>query len=175
MSYKVLIVVDMQNDFIDGSLGTKEAQEIVPMVENLISSGDFKEIYFTQDTHYNNYLETLEGEKLPIKHCIYNTHGWQISDRLDTSCANGVFEKSTFGFSHWDKYLCACPLYDSQQKEIVLCGLCTDICVIVNAISIKTQFPWYEVSIVENATSGTTPERKQAALDVARSCQINVI
>ena len=164
---KALIVVDMQNDFIDGSLGTPEANAIVENVRELVDSGIYDRIIYTRDTHGTNYLETFEGRHLPVEHCIKDTHGWKISNKLNLSSAE-IIDKPTFGYTKWkDK------LQDCESIDIV--GLCTDICVISNALILRAIYPDVEISIIKNATAGTTPSKKQSALDVALSCQINVI
>lgn len=172
MSYRVLVVVDMQNDFVTGALGTPEAQAIVSNVKELIENGGFDQIVFTMDTHRSNYLETQEGRLLPVKHCIAMTHGWEIIPGLQTyprtfdSCSR--VPKSTFGkydlYSHFVK----------MPTEIVLVGVCTDICVISNALILKSCASEAKITIIENATAGTTPEAKAAALQIAKSCQIFV-
>lgn len=164
---KALVVIDMQNDFIDGSLGTDEAKKIIPAVVNLIKSNEYKKIIFTRDTHDENYLESSEGRNLPVKHCIKGTHGWNVTNMLNVDGAE-IIDKPTFGYTGWKGKL------DNLDK-IDIVGLCTDICVISNALIIKTIYPETEVSIIENATAGTTPDNKISALNVARSCQINVI
>ena len=172
---RVLIAIDMQKDFIDGALGSVEAVKIVHKVKQLIKefadSGD--SIIFTQDTHDNNYLDTLEGKKLPVPHCIFNSDGWKIhadllSD-LDVKDRYMIITKETFGFIDWDS------LINNDVEEIVIVGLCTDICVVTNALIIRTHFPNTIIKIVEDATAGTSPEKKEAALTVARSCQIDII
>lgn len=168
MPRKGLIVIDMQKDFIDGSLGTKEAVAIVPVVKQLIDSMDYNELYFTMDTHGTDYLSTQEGLNLPVKHCIVNTNGWKLHEDMDTGLASKIIRKRSFGYTGWNDLL-------GNLSEVTLVGLCTDICVISNALIIKAQFPEMRVNIVENATAGVTPERKAAALETARSCQINII
>lgn len=167
---KVLIVIDMQNDFIDGSLGTPEAQAIVPKVKDKIHQYQMNKdmIVFTLDTHYDNYLDTPEGKKLPIKHCIKNTNGWKISPDIDISdCLH--FEKDTFGYLNW--YLTEVSLAD----EIELVGLCTDICVISNALILKNYFPDIKIIVDADCCAGTTPEKHKAALETMKSCQVEVI
>ena len=165
---KTLIVVDMQNDFVTGSLGTKEAQNIVPnikkKIQEYIDRGDL--VIFTRDTHEQNYLETLEGKKLPIKHCIKNTKGWEIAKELKVDNAL-IINKPQFGFPYWYQY--------DLRGDIEIVGTCTDICVVSNALIIKAQFPEKEVTIDASCCAGVTPELHKAALDVMRSCQINVI
>lgn len=164
---KALVVVDMQNDFIDGSLGTDEAKEIVSQVARLIESDEYDKVFFTRDTHDENYLNTPEGKKLPVEHCIKGTPGWNISSMLNIEGAE-IIDKHTFGCMDWKGKL-------DDFKKIDIVGLCTDICVISNALIIKTIYPDTEISIIENATAGTTPQNKISALNIARSCQINVI
>ena len=132
---KILIVVDMQTDFITGSLGTLEAQAIVPNViskiDEYLSRGD--QVIFTRDTHYDNYLNSQEGKKLPVKHCIEGTHGWEIFGVIDRpECLH--LNKLTFGYMGWDLRL-------NKPTEIELVGVCTDICVVSNALILKANFP----------------------------------
>lgn len=175
---KALIVIDMQNDFIDGSLGTDEAVTIVPVVKKLIDDGDYHKLIFTRDTHDKNYLFTQEGQNLPVKHCIKHTHGWKIHEDLDTSRADAIIDKPSFGWTGWntihDKYS-GWESILNRMDEIVLVGLCTNICVISNALIIKALYPETKVSIIADATAGVTPELKAAALETAKSCQIYVI
>ena len=165
---KTLIVIDMQNDFIDGALGTKEAQAIVPNVKKKIEEykvrGD--EIIFTRDTHYADYLNTNEGKHLPVIHCLKGTNGWEISNELDTiGC---IFDnKLTFGSTLWKtKY---------KLEEVELVGLCTDICVVSNALILKAQFPEINITVDASCCAGVTPESHKAALTTMKMCQINVI
>lgn len=166
---KTLIVIDMQNDFIDGTLGTPEAQAIVPNVKKKIEEykarGD--EIIFTADTHYADYLETNEGKHLPIKHCIVDTYGWQIHSEIDIKHYLHL-GKETFGYIHWREWM------DRYIDEIELVGLCTDICVVSNALILKAAFLEAEVTVDASCCAGTTPENHKAALQVMKSCQINV-
>ena len=166
---KTLIVIDMQNDFIDGALGTKEAQAIVPNVKKKIEEyqarGD--KVFFTRDTHFENYLNTNEGKHLPVEHCIKNTYGWQISDELNTEdCA--IIDKTTFGHRGW-------WTWNFDVDEIELCGLCTDICVVSNALILKTTFPEINITVDASCCAGVTPESHKAALTTMKMCQINVI
>ncbi len=172
---KLLIVVDMQNDFINGSLGTKEAQAIVPNVSEKIKEyttrGD--SIIFTRDTHFSDYLDTQEGKKLPVAHCIKDTHGWQIADELKID--NALFvDKNTFGWEHWRstfKEYFGMVQFDS----IELVGLCTDICVVSNALILKALFPETEISVDRKCCAGVTPHSHLAALETMKSCQINIL
>lgn len=164
---KTLIVVDMQNDFIDGSLGTKEAVAIVPNVKKKIkeceANGD--RVIFTQDTHDANYLCTNEGKHLPVEHCIVGTHGWEIADGLEVDNCDYV-SKSTFGWKHWSNY---------RFEEIELVGLCTDICVVSNALILKAMYPEIPITVDASCCAGVTPESHKAALLTMKMCQINVI
>ena len=171
-SMKLLIVVDMQNDFIDGALGTKEAQAIVPLVAEKIKSFEGK-VVFTQDTHYNDYLETSEGKNLPIEHCIDGTFGHKISDRLDTANAL-VLKKNTFGSYQLIDYLKEVNHTD-KITDITLVGLCTDICVIANALTIKTFFPEVNITVDSACCAGVTPKQHQIALEAMKPCQINIV
>lgn len=164
---KTLIVVDMQNDFIDGSLGTKEAVAIVPNVKKKIkeyeANGD--RVIFTQDTHDANYLCTNEGKHLPVEHCIVGTHGWEIADGLEVDNCDYV-NKPTFGWKHWGNY---------RFEEIELVGLCTDICVVSNALILKAMYPEIPITVDASCCAGVTPESHKAALLTMKMCQINVI
>lgn len=164
---KTLIVVDMQNDFITGSLGTKEAQDIVQKVKNKIAEyqkrGD--EIIFTRDTHQTDYLNTPEGKKLPVEHCIEGTVGWQIAEGLEVDEAVYI-DKPTFGWTHWN---------DRTFEEIEMVGLCTDICVVSNALILKATFPEVEITVDASCCAGVTPATHNAALEIMKMCQINVI
>lgn len=164
---KTLIVVDMQNDFIDGVLGTNEAQAIVPNVKKKIyeyyARGD--EIIFTRDTHQANYLETNEGKHLPVEHCIEGTKGWQIAEGLEVpNCA--YIDKQNFGWKHWGTH---------NFEEVEIVGLCTDICVVSNAIILKTTYPETEIYVDASCCAGVTPETHKSALETMKMCQINVI
>ncbi len=167
---RTLIVIDMQNDFIDGSLGTKEAQAIVPNVrkkiEEYMARGD--NIIFTRDTHYDNYLETHEGKNLPVKHCINKTYGWCIHDDLDEVDYLHI-DKETFGYNAWDLWI------DKETESIELVGLCTDICVVSNALILKATFPEIDIIVDASRCAGVTPESHKAALETMKMCQIKVI
>lgn len=164
---RTLIVVDMQNDFIDGSLGTVEAQGIVDKVRAKIaeyhSRGD--EIIYTRDTHTEDYLNTPEGKKLPVKHCIINTQGWQIAEGLQLPGYTCI-DKPTFGWTHWGEH---------EFESIEMVGLCTDICVVSNALILKATFPDADITVDAGCCAGVTPETHEAALQTMKMCQINVI
>lgn len=167
---RLLIVVDMQNDFIDGSLGSKEAQEIVEAVaekaEDYQKNGD--EVIFTMDTHDSDYLDTQEGKKLPVPHCIKETEGWEIHEALK-GIKGQRFEKNTFGSLECAEYAAAGG-YDS----IELAGLCTDICVISNALLIKAHLPETPILVDASCCAGVTPESHRNALAAMKMCQIEI-
>lgn len=168
----ILIVVDMQNDFIDGSLGTKEAVQIVPRVEKKIRefSGT---VLFTRDTHSENYMETQEGRNLPVKHCIKGTKGWQICPELEALRITEAFDKPAFGSEKLGR-----ALQEMNEKEaigsITLVGLCTDICVISNAMLIKAFLPEVPVIVDAACCAGVTPDSHRNALKAMEMCQIKV-
>lgn len=167
---KILVVVDMQNDFINGSLGTPEAVAIVPQVINKIKeyeeTGD--RIIYTKDTHFENYLDTSEGAKLPVEHCIKGTVGHDIPADILRS-HELIFEKPTFGSLELAEYL-----HTVEFDELELIGLCTDICVISNALIIKAHFPEKVVTVDSSCCAGVTPDTHSAALTTMRMCQIKV-
>ena len=161
---KVLIVVDMQNDFIDGALGTKEAVAIVPYVKEVIENFEGN-VIFTRDTHQENYLETMEGKKLPVKHCIQGTKGWEIADGLYVDGCK-MIDKPNFGWPNWK---------EEKLEEVELVGLCTDICVVSNALIIKATFPEAVVKVDSACCAGVTVESHEAALKTMQMCQVAVI
>lgn len=172
---KALVVVDMQNDFITGSLGTKEAENIIPKVEEKIRSyldnGDF--VFFTRDTHDDSYPKTQEGKNLPVPHCIKGTWGWEIADEIKNYVSNNfVINKPSFGSLKLMEMI-SCANLGFTSFEFV--GLCTDICVISNALLVKACFSEIPVFVDASCCAGTTPEMHKEALDVMSSCQINVV
>ncbi len=170
---KVLVVVDMQNDFIDQALGTKEAVEIVENVANKIKDFDGK-VIFTRDTHAENYLETQEGRNLPVKHCVEGSEGWKISDKLPVSEDAMIINKPTFGSKELGEYLWKLSK-GTEIEHIDVIGLCTDICVISNALLIKAFLPEIPISVDASCCAGVTPESHKNALAAMKMCQINVI
>lgn len=165
---KVLIIIDMQNDFVDGSLGTNEAKCIVPAV---VKKAEFAiknniDIIFTKDTHYSDYLNTSEGKNLPIEHCIKGSSGWEIVPDLK-KYALKVIEKNTFGSVDLPNEV---KCYD----EIELVGLCTDICVISNALILKAHYPEKNISVDASCCAGVTPQSHENALEAMKMCQIKV-
>lgn len=173
---KVLVVVDMQNDFIDGSLGTSEAVEIVPLVIDKIRGFDGK-IIFTRDTHQSDYLSTLEGKSLPVEHCIEGTYGWEIQkdiNKLTKELESLIYNKDTFGSKELVQRLVELSKVEDIE-EIQIVGLCTDICVISNALTIKTFLPEIKISVDSSCCAGVTPESHTNALNAMKVCQIEVI
>ena len=176
---KILVVVDMQHDFIDGSLGTKEAQAIMPnvkkKVEEAVKNGDL--IIYTRDTHFGDYLNTREGKKLPVVHCVYDTLGWQIPNELlppSDYIPTEVIDKFTFGSLALPDFIATSELALSCN-EIELVGLCTDICVVSNALLLKAHFyNNMDISVDATCCAGVTPETHEAALKTMEMCQINV-
>ena len=169
---KILIVVDMQNDFINGALGTKEAENILPRVKEIVENFDGK-IYFTRDTHKENYMSTQEGKNLPVPHCIENTQGWQIEDSL-LPYAKNIIDKPTFGSLSLAKELTKENSVE-EIEEIILVGLCTDICVISNAMLLKAALTETKITVDASACAGVTPETHTNALNAMQMCQISVI
>ncbi len=168
---KVLVVVDMQNDFVYGSLGSKEAQEVVPNVVAKVKEYVDNENYivFTQDSHGENYMMTQEGKYLPVEHCIVNTNGWEIVPELQKYITSSVL-KTSFG-----SITLADEIRNMDCEEIEFVGVCTDICVISNVLLMKTFFPEMPITVDAACCAGVTPDKHEAALEVMRSCQINVV
>ena len=168
---KLLVVIDMQNDFVDGSLGTEEAMKIVPEVQARIEQhkSEGQEVVFTMDTHYDNYLETLEGKNLPVEHCKKETEGWQLCSPL-SGYEGKRFEKPTFGSVELAAYA-----RDKDYDSIELVGLCTDICVISNALLLKAVLPGTPIRVRAACCASVTPESHRNALEAMKMCQIEVI
>ena len=169
---KLLIVIDMQNDFIDGALGTAEAVKIVPAVADKLAArrSEGWKVLFTRDSHGADYLDTQEGRRLSVPHCIWGTEGWQITSSLDVGDA-ALVDKPTFG--SLDLAEAAANL--GEPEEIELVGLCTDICVISNAMILKARFPEARVLVDAACCAGVTPESHENALKAMRGCQVDVI
>lgn len=185
---KVFVLVDLQNDFIDGTLGTPEAKAIIPKIVDKINNYPDQSntlILFTKDTHYDNYLDTLEGTILPIKHCIENTHGWSINRNIKDALKRKRFltyssekiiksriYKNTFGSDDLRDLL-----VDKANfiDEIEFVGLCTDVCVISNVLMARQALPNTEITVDASCCAGTNPDKHKAALEVMKSCQINVV
>lgn len=185
---KLLVIVDMQNDFIDGSLGSAEAQAIVPKVVEKVKNIDKSNtlILFTKDTHYKDYFDTLEGKMLPVKHCIENTPGWCINKEISSivddtegymhyssgTIIHSRIYKFTFGSDILREFLLE---HEESIEEIEFCGVCTDICVISNALMARQTLPNTRIVVDASCCAGVTPEKHKAALEVMKSCQIEVI
>ncbi|MFR5848181.1 MAG: cysteine hydrolase family protein [Faecalibacterium sp.] len=178
----VLIVVDMQNDFVTGSLGTPEAQAIVPKVVEKIKNWK-GEVLYTRDTHHKNYLETQEGKHLPVKHCLFGTSGWQLVDEVDETISdeqwcedNPIYDKHTFGSARLADDL---VFFNNREScginSITLVGLCTDICVISNALLLKAALPEVPIIVDANCCAGVTPESHKNALAAMKMCQIEIV
>ena len=168
---KTLIVIDMQNDFVTGVLGSKEAVAVLPNVKKkidaYIAAGD--EVIFTRDTHEENYLETNEGRHLPVPHCVKGTDGWQVVKEIDCPDCKHI-DKLTFGYIHWAE-----QFKGSRSSEIEIVGVCTDICVISNALILKAVFPEIDIIVDASCCAGVTPETHRAALTAMKACQVNII
>ena len=172
---KILIVVDMQKDFVDGALGSNEAVAIVDNVVKKIEAFD-GDIIVTYDTHPENYMETQEGKNLPVPHCIKGTDGWKLDSKVQAAVDKKnckTIEKPTFGSTELPEYIKA--NYNPDETEIELIGLCTDICVVSNALLIKANFPETKMSVDASCCAGVTPESHTAALTTMKMCQINVV
>ena len=169
----ILLVIGMQNDFIDGALGTKEAVEIVPAVKKKIEQFDGT-VLFTRDTHETWYLQTQEGKNLPVEHCIRGTDGWQIRPELDALRKTEAIDKETFGAKELGGILLD---MDEENKigSITLIGLCTDICVISNAMLVKAFLPEVPVIVDASCCAGVTPESHETALKAMQACQIQIV
>lgn len=176
---KIVVVVDVQNDFTDGALGSPEALAAIPnIMDQLMGSVEPTDrVIFTRDTHGKHYLDTQEGKNLPVPHCIYGTPGWEIVSGVDDCVSKSQREyinKPIFGSYNLidaiDEYI---NIYSADEVEIF--GFCTDICVISNALMIKSAFPEIKVRVIANCCAGVTPAKHEAALEVMRSCQIEVI
>lgn len=166
----VLLVIDLQNDFVDGALGNKGNDEIVKPIENLVENFD-GEVIFTRDTHDENYLESLEGSHLPVKHCIKNSKGWQI--KIDTK-NHKIIDKPSFGSYELVEYLK--KLNEKEKIEnIYMVGICTDICVLSNAILIKNALLNTEVTVIEDLCKATNEKNHKIALETMKSCQVNIV
>lgn len=170
---KVLIVVDMQNDFIDGTLGTKEAQGIVGRVIEKINSYPSDDVYATRDTHEIDYLDTAEGRHLPVIHCVRGTTGWEIAEGIGALIdPDHIIDKPTFGSVRLAERLTKMSLKEEISIELV--GVCTDICVISNALLLKAYLPETEVYVDKICCAGVTPQSHEAALKTMEMCQINI-
>lgn len=176
---KLLVVVDMQKDFVDGSLGTKEAVAIVDNVVAKIEAFD-GDIIATYDTHFEDYMDSAEGKKLPVVHCVKDTEGWQLDEKVQAALDKKGFravQKPSFGSTILPEIID--EEYDDDDSEedleIEIIGLCTDICVISNALILKAHYPEISIKVTENCCAGVTPEKHAAAIEVMKSCQIDIV
>ena len=169
LSGKLLVIVDMQNDFVDGCLGTPEAQAIVdPIVAYALSfEGD---VIATKDTHFADYLNTQEGMRLPVEHCIKDTDGWDLKGDLYAIDFVNIIEKDTFGSPELGELIAS-----EGYTEVEFCGVCTDICVISNALLVKAFAPEVQVRVLRDLCAGVTPESHENALKAMQACQIDII
>ncbi|MBR0597412.1 cysteine hydrolase family protein [Sinanaerobacter chloroacetimidivorans] len=173
---KLLVVIDMQNDFISGALGSDQAKTIVPGVVTKIKTFP-GEVVYTRDTHQQNYLKTQEGMNLPVEHCIQGTWGWELRDEIKSlmeQSGSKVHNKTTFGSKELIRYLEEMSSRETID-EIELVGLCTDICVISNALGIKAFLPEVKITVDGSCCAGVTPESHNHALQAMKMCHINVI
>ena len=169
---KILMVIDMQNDFISGALGSEEARRIVPAVVDAVNGFD-GEVIFTRDTHFENYAETQEGKKLPVPHCIKDSHGWQVCDELmktDAYKKSRIIDKLSFGSEELGELM-----KELRPDEVYVTGLCTDICVISNVMIIRAFSPETNITVYEKCCAGVTPESHRTALDAMKMCQVDIV
>mgnify|MGYP003291747523 CR=1 FL=1 len=172
---KILVIVDMQQDFISGSLANPAAEKIVEPICNLIENEEYDKIILTRDTHDENYLNSPEGKKLPIEHCLEQTSGWCVDSRILKALRGKKYtyeNKHNFGFTGWNM---SYGSFNCENIEITICGTVTSICVVSNAIIMKAQFPNANIKVIGDLCADITPENHEAALAVMRACQIEVI
>ena len=170
---EILVVVDMQNDFVTGPLGTPEARTILPKVAEKVKNFPGR-VLFTRDTHEENYLESREGKALPVPHCIRGTRGWEICPELETLRKEEPVDKPTFGSTGLGEVLRAADQYGEKIGRITLVGVCTDICVISNALLLRAFLPEAEIAVDAACCAGVTPESHQTALRAMKACQITI-
>ena len=170
---KALIIIDAQEDFTRGALRNEEAIKALDKINRLVKyarANNFEHIVYTADTHTDDYLNTQEGKKLPVRHCIRGTDGWRLCPEVLRDAKNNVLiYKPSFGYTNWDML----PL--EHLDEIVMCGFCTDICVMANFQLIKAEYPEVPITIIKDACAGVTPELHEAALKVMKSCQADIL
>lgn len=170
---RILLVIDMQNDFINGALGTPEAEAIVERVAAEIAKYPPQDVFATRDTHGPDYPDTQEGRMLPVLHCVKDTPGWELHPRIAAALGDAeVIDKPAFGSVELARRLT--ELAREQPLEVTLVGLCTDICVVSNALLVKAFLPETPVRVLADCCAGVTPASHQAALDTMRMCQIHV-
>lgn len=178
---KILIIVDMQNDFTTGVLGNAECAAVIPKIVDLVSSKKYDKIILTRDTHQLDYMTTQEGKKLPVEHCIENTNGWGIVAEIGTAVKNNysskdwsVIDKATFGSIYLGNYLRETYFIEQEDIEVDFCGVCTGICVISNVAIVKAALPETKVSVIENACACVTPASHETAINAMRTFQVDI-
>ena len=178
---KILVVVDMQNDFLTGTLANKSAVEIIPNIKREIESGNYTHIIFTRDTHYENYMKTQEGKLLPVTHCIIGTYGWKVCDSffkpgINSNIWVNFIDKPTFGYNDWNNFFFENGI-DGDDSEFTFTGTCTDICVVSNALAVKAAFPEAKVKCIADCCAPLmgSKEKQESALSVMESCQVEVV
>lgn len=181
---KILVVVDMQNDFITGPLGTPEAVSIVDKVVGKIRGEEWDYIYATLDTHFDTYLKTQEGRMLPVEHCVIDTEGHKLNEKVSTvinrsGCKAAAMIKNTFGstrlIDHIGSNFINAKIFDGKDIELTLVGVCTDICVISNALLLKAHYPEMKIVVDASCCAGSSPKKHRMALEVMKSCQIDIV
>ena len=173
---KVLVIIDMQKDFCSGTLANPAAAALIPAIkERILDARKNNEmVIFTQDTHMEDYMSTLEGEKLPVEHCIYQTEGWEIVDELKDEAALCILKPTFMGFDLISRIETVAAAMN-ESVEIEVCGVCTDICIISNLLMLRGAFPNSIIKINQNLCAGTSKEKHEMALEIAKSCMIEVI
>ena len=178
---KILVIVDMQNDFTTGALGNKECKAVIPKIVDIINNEEFDEYILTKDTHTDNYLNTAEGKKLPIKHCIENTYGWEICEPIMKALndknkyhVTTVIDKTTFGSLYMANLLREKYFIEQKDVELTVVGVCTGICVISNVLLLKAAIPESKITVISDACACVTPESHKTALEAMKMCHIDV-
>lgn len=179
---KVLVIVDMQNDFITGCLGNKECEKVVPKIVELVKSGTYAHVFLTKDTHHDSYLDTEEGKKLPVPHCIRETEGWEINPDIMFAVKSvyeekniTIIEKETFGSLILGETLKTYCEKSDNQVEIDFVGVCTGICVISNVLIAKASCPEEKICVIEQACACVTPESHKNAIEAMKTTQVDII
>lgn len=177
---KILIIIDMQNDFITGCLGNKECEAVVKNVVDVINNGDYSNVILTRDTHHDNYPDTQEGRKLPVPHCIKNTEGWEINKQVMDAVNSKynhkdihIIDKPSFGSLELAAFLGCMKTYKDDEIDFV--GVCTGICVISNVLLAKAAVPETKICVIENACACVTPESHKTAIEAMKTCQVDII
>lgn len=179
---KALVVVDMQKDFITGCLGNEECRAVVDQVVDVINSREYRHVFITKDTHHDNYMETQEGKKLPVEHCIVGTDGWKLDERVDEAIKKQfeaknttVVQKGSFGSIALGDMLREYRMRAGEDVEFYFVGVCTGICVISNVLIAKAALPESKICVIEKACACVTPESHKTAIEAMKTCQVDVI